>query len=185
MAEKAIFTGNVLDDFVEVKMRYNMIRYAKPVYTFPLVAIPTQAWLDKYGDNYWAMVDYDRGNEQDLILVGMLPKEGKNFPPEGLDGKYYFYTEKFRIFIDDVANTYSIESNETGGVINLGTKEATIKAVLGDTLVSKLDTLIDLLKAAKVNTAIGPQPFMADTQLQLSTLKDGLNDILSAVVKLV
>jgi hypothetical protein len=56
--------------------------------------------------------------------------------------------------------------------------------VLGDTLTSLLNDLVNILKAAKVSTSIGPQPFLPDTLVKLEQLAAGVNDIKSQVCKL-
>lgn len=66
--------------------------------------------------------------------------------------------------------------------ISLGKEtQSSHTAVLGDILQDKLNNLIDILKAAKVNTMLGPQPFFPVTIQQLTQLKDSLGEIQSEI----
>lgn len=184
LAEKVILTGNMLDGFIEVKMKYNMIRYARPCYNSITMSKFGPKWVEKYGNKYWGFVTFDQGRPEDLVLLGVVPMDGKEVPDEGFEDKHYIYSEKFRIFMDDDANVFSIDTLENGGVIALGDKTATEYAVLGNVLMTILEELVDALKAAKTNTPIGPQPFMPGTQVKLTTIKNKLDTILSTKVKL-
>lgn len=178
IAERVILTGNLLEGYVEVKMKYNIIRYARPCMSASVFSLPLGQWVEKYGEYFWGFVTYEEGRKEDLILLGVLPKDGKEFPEEGKVDKHYFYSEKFRIFMDDSANTFSVDSLADGR-INLGSVDADHPAVLGDFLKEILEELIDALKGAKTKTSIGPQSFMTITQLKLSNIKGKLDKILS------
>lgn len=69
-------------------------------------------------------------------------------------------------------------------VIHLGSAEgeSSQPAVLGDTEQEKWETLLDILLAAKINTQLGPQPFLPNTLLDLNELKISVPEIKSNFV---
>jgi len=68
--------------------------------------------------------------------------------------------------------------------VYLAGKESIVESVaLADRLGSKLENLIDALSEAKINTMLGPQPFLPDTILKLQELKTTLNEIKSSNFK--
>lgn len=183
-AEKVILTGGILDGHIEVKMRYDMIRYARPCFAMPVLSIPTENWIAKYGPKFWGFVTFDQGKEEDLILIGIVPLDDNNFPAEGLIDRHYFYSEKFRIFMDDAGNTFTVDALADGN-INLGSVTASHPAVLGDVLKQIVQDTLDALLTAKTNTNLGPQPFMPTTITKLNNIKGRLDTMLSTKIKLI
>jgi len=76
-----------------------------------------------------------------------------------------------------------LEINENN--ISLGSRNSSAHpAAFADILKQKISSLIDTMSSAKINTALGPQPFLPDTLDALSELKNSLDDFISQKVTL-
>lgn len=129
--------------------------------------------LPRKNDLIW--VSFEKGNpRKPLWSYAHFTKEQV---PEDLQGTklYWFRTPSgITILIDDINKTLTVYE-----------KDKPIQSMLlGETTKDKLDTLIDILKNAKINTQLGPQGFLPVFQEQLDTLKESLPQILSANNKL-
>lgn len=172
-----VFGDNILDYWAWPDSNFSGIGYG--VQCIPQV-----------NDLIW--VKFEKGNpRKPLWLYGHFGKDEK--PEELRDIKnYWFKTPKGNLIeLDDTNSLIRItnlkgivlEINENG--ISLGTKTKSAEpAVLGNTLKSKLESLIDTLREGKINTALGPQTFMPDTLGALLELKESLDEIESEKITL-
>lgn len=129
--------------------------------------------IPRKNDIVW--VSFERGNpRRPLWSFGHFTKDQV---PEELKGtgKFWFRTPAgLTILIDDNDKTISIfEKDKELEPMVLGTKNADL-----------LKELIDLLKSAKINTQLGPQPFMPPFQTQFDDIKAKVDLTLSQNNKL-
>jgi hypothetical protein len=129
--------------------------------------------IPRRNDLVW--VSFERGNpKKPLWAFGHF---GKNEKPDDLKSikKFWFRTpEGISIVIDDEAKTIELFDKAKE-------KEPML---LGNKTYEKLDKLLDTLLAAKVNTSLGPQPFLPTTLQELQDLKANLNEIKSTTLNL-
>lgn len=130
--------------------------------------------LPRVDDLIW--VTFERGNPRKPlwsfghIIKGDVPEELDSFP-------IWFRTPKgITIAID--------EGNKLINIYHKDNKTKLEPAALGTKTKDKISTLIDKLLAAKVNTSLGPQPFMPDTIQALNELKSTLNEIEATNIKI-
>jgi hypothetical protein len=124
--------------------------------------------LPQKNDLIW--VSFERGNPKKPIWAfghfgtGEKPTDLQN------EKKFWFRTPQgLTILIDD--------NNKT---ISLYDKEKELEpALLGNKTFDKVDKLLDALLAAKVNTMLGPQPFLPNTLQELQEIKSSLSEIKS------
>lgn len=141
--------------------------------------------LPQTNDIIW--VEFEKGNPRKPIWshgyfgTDEKPEELKNVK------NYWFKTPGGNLIeLDDDTEVIRITHKSgrviemNGDNISLGSKDHSAEpAALADTLKGKLETLIDILKSAKVNTAIGPQGFLPIFIEQLDSLKDSLDEFIS------
>lgn len=145
--------------------------------------------LPRTNDMVW--VEFEKGNPRKPIWsFGYFSKDEK---PEELKDydNYWFKTPKGHLIeLDDTdeiiritaANGKVIEISE---VISLGTKGGSDEpGVLGNTLQSQLEELIEILKAMKINTNMGPQGILPNFVTNLNDLKGKLEQIKSETITL-
>lgn len=144
--------------------------------------------LPKKGEMVW--VEFEFGNPRRPIWTyGYRGTEDfieDELKPHDL---VWFRTKSgHKIVIDDINGFIRVESGsgkviEIGENISIGSRtESAQSAVLGQTLVQKLETILDILQNAKVNTSIGPQPFLPNTITDLLNVESELEEVLSEVI---
>lgn len=101
------------------------------------IIVPSEEWLKSNKANFIALIDFEKGNRERPIIMGLLPIAGAT------------------------SETYNV-----------------IERLL---VVNK--ELLKQLQKAKVNTQIGPQQFMPDTQQVLSDLSTELDEIEKQILK--
>lgn len=186
--EFVTLTGELHDGFVGCSA-FGRNFFARPVHNTAFQSVPSAEWLAKYRKQYFGVVIYEKEQHDRPLFIGVVPAEGAHSNNAAIENIHLIKTEKFGIFIDD--NTEELRIQNFAGVsvyvkkeqVLLGGAEGLQPVVLGNTLKNLLQELIDILKAGKVNTSIGPQPFMPPTQAKLSGVIDKLSTMLSQVVK--
>jgi hypothetical protein len=115
----------------------------------------------------------------DEEIISRVQKVTTNNP-----SKYLDVTEDADEFTHIRQTTTDIELK--GASIKMGSdmEEDFEPAVLGTKLADLLTEVLDMLAAATVTTAIGPQPFLPDTQVKINDIKAKVEDIKSAIVTL-
>lgn len=157
------FTGEVVEDMVEVELKFNVTRLCTPVFAFPLFGQPHKEWIDKYKDKFMAVIAFEEENNMEKpLLIGLKPLKNNSLPAEGLDQMTYLMSTNFRVWMNDKDNELVIDVLN-GGKVKLGDKNVTEHAMLGDKTATFLNDIIDLMKdlcdkvaAITVSTAVGP-----------------------------
>lgn len=129
--------------------------------------------IPQKGDFIW--VSFEKGNIRKPIWNHGYFSKGK-VPDDLTNTKLYWFRTPsgLTILIDDI-----------NGTISLYKKDGELQPmVLGETLDEKMGALIDILKAAKIMTDLGPQGFMTPFQEQLTEFKENFKAVKSAVNKL-
>lgn len=131
--------------------------------------------IPRKNDLVW--VKFEKGNpRRPLWSFGYFGKGDK--PDELKDvNSFWFRTPQGHL----------VELNDTTGVITIKSDKSEIEvqpAVLGDTLQTKIEELIEIIKTMKVNTSLGPQSILPIYTEQLDQLKDELYQIKSGVIKI-
>lgn len=137
--EYAKLTGKTLKgkpNFWQVQFREGYNMYA-PFPSGVGIIVPSEEWLKSNKANFIALIDFEKGNRERPIIMGLLPIAGAT------------------------SETYNV-----------------IERIL---VVNK--ELLKQLQKAKVNTQIGPQQFMPDTQQVLSDLSTELDEIEKQILK--
>lgn len=165
----ARLTGNLLEGNVEVELLYGVTTYARPAFPFPFFAVPSPAWLEKYKDKFLALLTCENGVTERLLWIGVVPLEGIELQPEGLEGTYYLLTDKYRVIIDDNKNELAIDVMDKGKLL-LGSQKSQEPGVLGKELATLLGKLIDEITKITVPTNVGPSTTPINTP-QLVALK--------------
>ncbi len=145
--------------FIQVELLDKDKVYARPVFSFPLIAIITKDWLDAYKDRFMAVVDYLGTGKESLVMVGIIPLVNKTLPAEGYTNNYFLYGKDFRVWLDEVNNKCIIDVLN-GGEILLGDKSVTEPGVLGDKNAAALKDISDRLNniySAIQNATVTPQ----------------------------
>lgn len=146
--------------------------------------------IPQKGEMVW--VSFEMGNpRRPMWTYGYRGTEDYN-DPELHDPKLIWFKTKAGnlIVVDDSKKLIRIESAngrvvEISDTISIGTKGSSDEsAVLGETLESLLKEVSSILRAAKVNTMLGPQPFLPDTLLKLETWEAKVKNIKSKTVTL-
>lgn len=167
--------------------------FARPVFGTAFQSVPSEKWLQKYHKQFFGVIAYENlkgGDSYDRpLLMGVVPVNHGDYDKEAIENKHKVRTEKFEAVFDDLDDSFTLKHADGMQIFFNKDKvvlahDGAYKAVLGDKLVDLLKDLTDLLKSAKVNTSIGPQPFMPGTQLKLAQLKAKWETILSNLVKL-
>lgn len=176
MIEFGSLTGEVLENvYVEVKLLHNVRRFCRPIFSFPLIGVASTAWVNKYKNKFLAVVSYESDNIQNAFILGLIPLESNNIPPEGITDNIHLLSEKFRILLSDADNKLILDRLENGKIL-LGSKSASSPANLADKnaeVLNKLcDKLIDIynaINAAPTTAGDGGSAFKAAIMLSLAT----------------
>lgn len=146
--------------------------------------------IPKVGDMVW--VSFELGNpRRPLWQYGYRGND--DFIEDDLKDQNLIWLRTksgHKIIIDDSNKSIKIESSggkvvEISDTISLGKSGSSDQsAVLGETLVSKIEELISILQSATVLTSIGAQPFIPSTLSSLATLKASIGEITSNSVTL-
>lgn len=176
MIELGTFTGELLDDqYVMVKLLSEVVLPCRPIFSHPLISVPTKDWLDEYKDKFQAVVSYEGGFEEKPFLLGLVPLRKNDFPSEGYDKNVYLISKKFRKWMDDANNKYIIESLDNGKIYLID-KNASEPAVLGaknetalKELADKIDAIYQALSSATTTPQDGGASFKAAVVTALSS----------------
>ena len=184
--------------YIEVILPGGREYFVRMCYTFPLVAVPTKEWLEKYKESIYCWVTFERGMPDRPIMIGFTFKEGAEHNIDSFPNMTALIGEKYQITIDDKEDSLQLkqlEDNEQeititkdsvfikSDNINLGEETGAEPSVLGDTLADLLTDLLDALSQGKVATSLGPQLFMPDTQAKLAQIKASIDTIKSDINK--
>lgn len=146
-------------------------------------------WIPKNGSFVW--VTFEFGNLSRPVW-SFGPSQGNTSLPFNGDKVIALTTQGgIRVILDDESDTIKIFTN--GGVnitisdneiaFQHGDEVATEPVLLGELTTTWLKTLITTLQNAMVMTNIGPQPFMVNTQTELSRLNSKIDDLKSTLTK--
>lgn len=191
-------TGNIHDGCVEVIGLHSIVEMARPVHTFGLFVLPTEEWLQKYGNQFLAVLDYEQGKKERPLFLGITPLDNVSFPEQDNLRRTYLLTEKFSLTIADDNETLTIEqlNGDKQSVrieaqkvvvksnhIYLGDANASEPMVLGSKLKAIVSDIIDGILALTVPTGFGPSgtPLNAVT---FTRIKARLDEFLSQIGKL-
>lgn len=163
--------------------------WARPISCFSGLGYGAQV-IPQINDYVW--VSFEKGNpRKPLWSYGYFGMDDVASLPDSLKDikNFWFRTPGgHTIELNDTDATIKITSAQ-GKIIHMGAdfislgkeNESSHTAILGDILQDKLNELIDILKQAKVNTMLGPQPFFPVTITQLDQLKNSLDEIQSEI----
>lgn len=145
-------------------------------------------WVPQVGEMVW--VSFEFGNTR--RPVWQFGYRGKDdFMEQRLKSYYKRWIRTpsgHLVILDDEAKTILLESAggkvmEISDKVSIGSAgESDEPAALANTLVDILSEILDSLNVAKINTAIGTQPFLPDTILKFKTIKEKLGTIKSTSV---
>lgn len=200
MIEYVVLTGELKDGMIGCSA-FGRHFFARPIFGTAFQSVPSAMWLEKYKKHFFGLVTYEnRKNESEHdrpLFLGVVPVQREEYKTPGLEDIHNINTSKYRVQINDAEEYLTIERFDgvsynikkdnvyiNSRKINLGKENADYKAVLGDIAADIVDTFVTIMKTGKVNTGIGPQPFMPPTQLKLAELKNRISTMLSKVVKL-
>lgn len=201
-AVRCVITGEQDDEnpqYIEVKLPHERIQLARMSYTFPLVAVPSKEWLQKYKDSIYAWVVFERGLPERPIVIGFTFNEDSEHNVDSYPRSATIIGEKFVINIDDKNDRLELKQLEDAKQeivmtkdkvyvksddINLGEESGAEPSVLGDTLEGLLNDFIDAVMQGKVPTSMGPMTFMPDTLTKLGQIKAKMSTIKSKINKL-
>lgn len=126
------FTGEIEDNqLVIVELLNGDVAACRPSFAFPMVAVPTKKWLDKYSDKYMAVVAFVDDYKEKPLLIGMRPLMDINFPTEGYENNYLILSEQFRLWFNDDDKKLIADVLNDGKIL-LGNKDVTEPGVLGN-----------------------------------------------------
>ena len=183
MIELGKFTSDISEEgYIGVQIAPNVEIYARPVMAFPIIACITPKWLEDFGDKFQAVVDYEYDTYENPLLIGIVPIKNTNFPTEGYEDNYFFYGNKFRIWLDETNNKCVVDVLADGKVM-LGNKDVTEKAMLGNKFNTLFDKLIDEIKKITVVSPVGATSTPVNSPA-LDALKQEFAQTLSETVKL-
>lgn len=131
MIEFAKITGEVENNYIQVKMTGGECLYAPIIVVGTNVTIPSEEWIKANKDNFLALVTYESDIVTSPMIIGF-------YPVKGADSSSFNPTERL--------------------------------------LTACLQLLEQLLKA-KVNTMLGPQPFMPDSIQIFTDIKTELEEV--------
>lgn len=144
--------------YIGVKLAHGEELFARPMCQVPIVANYTSHWVEKYGDNFIAVVGYENDVRERPLLLGLIPLKNPKFPEEKYEEQNYFFTTvNFRVWANDKENELVVDSLEDGGKIKLGNKDVDEPGVLGNVAVDLLNEFIEdigKLSAIQTNTGI-------------------------------
>jgi len=147
--------------------------------------------LPRVGDMVW--VEFEFGNPRRPLWSHGYRGKGDFIGPYFTNKEVIGIKTKagHEIIIDDSNSLLRIVSAggmviDLSDVIHLGNAdgEGHEPAVLGNTEQEKWEEIIDILMAAEINTQLGPQGFLPDTQLALEELKASIPNIKSQKITL-
>jgi hypothetical protein len=195
----AKLTGRLYQGCVECEGLHGITYMAKPVYAYPMISLPSEAWLKKYGNLFMAVLDFEQDKKERPLFMGILPLDDKVFPEKDSAERTYIVTEKFQVTISDDQERLTIAQLEgakqsvvinsdnvtvTSKTVFLGASENAQKMILGEDLVKKLRDLIDTIKLITVPTGFGPSGMPINTPA-FTAIEDTLDLLLSETNKLV
>lgn len=175
MIQFAQLTGRHYENAVEVVALYGIVLMARPVYAFPLVALPSEAWLRTYGKKFMAVIDYEQDKAERPLFLGVVPLDDHAPLPDTVDGQRAFLvTHGFTLTLADDANVWAVEQKYGSRQIlqlsdnhahlktedfRLGSETATEHMLLGNTTVQLLTDLLKAIRQLTVPTSFGPSGF--------------------------
>lgn len=202
-------TGNVLDEdetFVELEFQ-NKIIYGKMMQPHGWFFVPTKKWLEKHKDEVLFLIAHEAGDDAAALVLGMVPIDEKT-PGGSYPNLAIFKTEEFEVTFDDKEKTLTIKTDfengekqeirlEQGKVVvqsgnggsitvdatGVSMNEASDVAVLGNQLVTFLNSLIDQIALITVTNSAGPSG-PPNNVAAIQALKAQMNVILSQKTKL-
>lgn len=199
MIQFAKLTGRHYENAVEVIALHGIVLMARPVYSFPLVALPSQNWLSTYGANFMAVIDYEQDKVERPLFLGVIPLDNGAPLPDTVEGQRAFLvTHHFTMTLADDVNVWAVEQKygakqmlsitDDHAYFNtpdfrLGSENATERMLLGDTTVKLLSDLLQAIQQLTVPTSFGPSGFPLNTPAFI-TLENTLNTLLSQGNKL-
>ena len=178
--EDPLHLGRLKLTVPEVAGRSVIDVWAYPVNTYSGVGYGSQN-IPEFNDMVW--VEFEKGDAR-KPLWSFGHKGDKDTTKDELknyDNKYFQTPGGHLLELDDTNGIIRVTSSSTIELLKAG--ESLQPAVLGDATQAKIEKLIDLLLKAKTNTSFGPQPLF-NILIELQTLKDGLNEIKSANIKI-
>lgn len=156
----------IYGDYVSSYWAWPASNYAGPGYGVQV--------LPQANDLVW--VSFEKGNPRKPIWHYGYFSNGQKPADLVNPNIYWFRTPKgLTIKLDDDAEIVSV-FKKNGIPVQ--------PAVLGNSLQQKIDRFIVIMKNAKVNTALGPQPFLPNTLAELNQLQGELEEFLSETNKL-
>lgn len=142
---RAKLNGKLLDGkFIGFKLPGGPNLYARPCFSFPVIAVPTQEWLDEYGSKYLAIVTLEEGTEE-WLFMGLVPLDSNAPVLEGYENNYFVISKYFRIHLNDSDKVCVIQCLDNDGKILLGNKDVTEPGVLGNKNSDALKKLADFI----------------------------------------
>lgn len=196
-------TGKQDPDFpqyIEVVTAQEVVAYARPLYTFPIIAAPSSEWLSKYKNDVLLWVINAYGNPNAIMWLGFTFLDGKE-PASDFPREYLVLGEKFVVRTNDKTNSYAVEQvNPSGDVVqaiglkddysyirsksvNLGSENASEPALLGNRSVQLLGELIDALCQLTFTNG-GGVTGIPNNVAQLQNIRARLDQLKSPIVKL-
>lgn len=199
MIQFAKLTGRHYENAVEVVALHGITLMARPVYSFPLVSLPSEAWLRTYGSRFMAVLDYEQDKNERPLFLGVIPLDNNDPLPDTMEGqKTFLVTHNFTMTLADDVNVWSVEQ-KTGAKqsllikanyayfktpdFRLGAENATERMLLGDSTVKLLTDLLRAIRAITVPTSFGPSGFPLNTPTFVA-LETTLSNLLSQGNKL-
>ncbi len=175
---KGKLTGNMTDNgYVYVKLATGIEIPCLPTFAFPIIFRPNKNWINKYKDNFYAIVTTEENNDERHLLIGLVPLVTKEFPENTLDGSHYILTEKFQVWIDDKENKFIVKPLEDGEIL-LGDENVTEPLVLGNKMESLWKELISVLEGMTFTNSAGTT-LVSNNITAISALKEKFNTTLS------
>jgi len=136
--------------------------------------------IPKRNDLVW--IEFEKGNpRKPLWSYGYFGKGEKPDELKDVDNYWFKTPSGHLIELDDTNGIINVTS--TGSINILKDGEALQPAVLGNTLQTKLEDLIDLLLKAKTNTTMGPQPLF-NILVDLQNLRSEIIEIKSTNINI-
>ena len=138
MIEFAKITGEVENQYIQVKMRTGESLFAPFMLVGTDVSAPSKEWISANKDKFLALVSFEKDIPESPIVVGF-------YPVKGADSSSYNTSER---------------------------------------LLAVVTKLTEQLLTAKVNTMLGPQPFMPDSIQVFNELKTELAEIKKLILEI-
>jgi hypothetical protein len=172
----AKMTGEVSADnphIIEITFPGGGIDFAKPCYGLAISKV-TKEWISAHKDSMFVWIAYEAG--ENPVYVGFMPFDTELQP----DYLHEWYSEKFFVGMDDKLgiklshdDLIVVEAKE----VKVG-ESATEPMLLGDSTLSLISDLIDLVASLTVTTPWGVSGVPV-TSAQITALKSRLNSLKS------